>query len=88
MRIDRITMYRVCNPIKHPYTTSFGTQKAFNSLVVKMESEGLTGWGEASPGGGPIFSYQTAQTSFMIARDFIIPRLLHREIASPEELSS
>ena len=86
MKIEKISLYRVCNPIKHPYTTAFGTQTAFDSILVRLDSEGLSGWGEAAPGGGPFFSYQTAPVSFMIARDFIIPRLLHREIASPEEL--
>jgi O-succinylbenzoate synthase len=86
MKIEKITMYRVCNPIKRPYTTAFGTQKAFNSILVRLESEGLSGWGESAPGGGPFFSYQTDQTSFLIAREFIIPQLLNREIASPEEL--
>ena len=42
MKIDKITMYRVCNPIKRPYTTAFGTQKAFNSILVRLESEGLS----------------------------------------------
>ena len=88
MKIEKITMYRVCNPIKRPYTTAFGTQTAFNSILVKLESEGLTGWGESAPGGGPLFSSQTDRTCFLIARDFIIPKLLHRDLGSPEELQA
>ena len=88
MKIEKISIYRVCNPIKHPYTTAFGTQNAFNSILVRLESEGLSGWGEAAPGGGPFFSYQTDKTCFLISRDFIAPQLLNREISSPEELQS
>lgn len=44
MQIDKITIYRVCNPIKHPYVTAFGSQSAFNSVVVKLESDGICGW--------------------------------------------
>ena len=51
MRIDKIEMYRVCNPIKRPYITAFGAQNAFNSIVVKLESDGIAGWGESCPGG-------------------------------------
>ena len=83
MKIEKITMYRVCNPIKRPYVTAFGTQNAFNSILVKLESGGLAGWGESAPGGGPLFSYQTDRTCFLISRDFIVPRLLHRDIGSP-----
>ena len=88
MKIEKITMYRVCNPIKRPYVTAFGTQNAFNSILVKLESEGFAGWGESAPGGGPFFSYQTDRTCFLIGRDFIIPRLLHRDFSSPEELQA
>ncbi|MBO4304036.1 MAG: o-succinylbenzoate synthase [Lentisphaeria bacterium] len=86
MRIDRITMYRVCNPIKHPYTTSFGTQKAFNSLVVKMESEGFTGWGESAPWGCPAFSPYWDKGCFLLGKEFIVPKILHKEIGTPGEL--
>ena len=88
MKIEHIDMYRVCNPIKHPYTTAFGTQNAFNSVVVGLRSGELTGWGEASPGGGPFFSADTDKTCFSIARDFIVPRLLGRELETPEELQA
>ena len=87
MRIDRVEMYRVCNPIKHPYTTAFGTQNAFNSVLVKLESEGIAGWGESSPWGGPFFSCYNDKGSFSIARDFIIPKILHREFDHPDELT-
>ena len=86
MKIERITLRRICNPIKHPYITAFGSQSAFNSILVSLESEGLTGWGEAAPGGGPLFSPYTDATSYLIARDFIVPRVLGRDLESPAAL--
>lgn len=86
MKIERITIRRICNPIKRPYITAFGSQSAFNSILVSLESEGRTGWGEAAPGGGPLFSPYTDHTSYIIARDFIAPCLLGRELKSGEEL--
>jgi len=88
MKIERISIRRICNPIKRPYITAFGSQSAFNSILVSLESGGLTGWGESAPGGGPFFSPYTDNTSFVIARDFIAPRILGREIASGEVLQS
>lgn len=87
MRIDSIEMYRVCNPIKHPYTTSFGSQNAFNSVVVKMQSEGITGWGESAPWGGPFFSSYYDKGCFNLGKDFIIPKILHQEFEHPDELT-
>ena len=86
MKIERITIRRICNPIKRPYITAFGSQSAFNSILVSLESEGRTGWGEAAPGGGPLFSPYTDHTSYIIARDFIAPCLLGRDLKSGEEL--
>lgn len=86
MKIERITIRRICNPIKRPYITAFGSQSAFNSILVSLESEGRTGWGEAAPGGGPFFSPYTDHASYIIARDFIAPCLLGRELKSGEEL--
>ncbi|NLF94767.1 MAG: o-succinylbenzoate synthase [Oligosphaeraceae bacterium] len=86
MKIERISIRRICNPINRPYVTAFGSQSAFNSILVSLESGGLTGWGEAAPGGGPFFSPYTDETSFCIARDFIAPRILGREISSGAEL--
>lgn len=86
MRIEKIVMYRICNPIKRPYVTAFGSQAAFNSIVVGLSCGGVTGWGESAPGGSPSFSPYTDRTSFLIARDFVIPRLLGRELGSGAEL--
>ena len=72
MRIDKIEMYRVCNPIKRPYITAFGSQNAFNSIVVKLESDGIAGWGESCPGGGPFFSCYNDKSCFSIAKDFVM----------------
>lgn len=87
MRIDRIEMYRVCNPIKNPYTTSFGSQNAFNSVVVKIESEGIIGWGESAPWGGPFFSSYYDKGCFGLGKDFIIPKILHQNFDHPDELT-
>ena len=87
MRIDSIEMYRVCNPIKHPYTTSFGSQNAFNSVVVKMRSGDITGWGESAPWGGPFFSSCYDKGCFNLGKDFIIPKILHQEFDHPDELT-
>ena len=86
MKIEKISMYRVCNPIKNPYTTAFGTQKAFNSILVKLESEGLAGWGESCPGGSPAFSPYWDKASFLLGKDFIVPKILHKDIETPGEL--
>lgn len=49
MKIERISLSRICNPIKSPCRTAFGSQAAFNSILVKLESAGFSDWGESAP---------------------------------------
>ena len=88
MKIERVTLRRICNPIKRPYITAFGTQTAFNSVLVSLHSGDLVGWGESAPGGAPMFSPYTDLTSYVIARDHIMPMILGREFDSAEALSA
>ena len=88
MYIKHVSIRRICNPIKRPYRTAFGSQKAFNSILVSLNSGDYTGWGEASPGGGPFFSSEYDLTEYCVSRDFIVPQLLGKDIPSGEDLQN
>ena len=49
MRIDRIDLYRVAMPLLSPWRTAYGEDAVIESVLVKMSSAGVIGWGEASP---------------------------------------
>ena len=53
MQIEKIEILRIEKPIRSPYTTAFGAAVAFNSIMVKLTSGKLSGWGEAAPWGFP-----------------------------------
>ncbi len=36
-------------PFKEPYTTAAGQVKARDLIVLRVEEEGVVGWGEAAP---------------------------------------
>ncbi len=88
MKINHISLRRICNPIKRPYVTAFGSQSAFNSILVSLSSDGHTGWGETAPGGGPFFSSEYDLTAWCVSRDFVVPQLLGKDINSGEELQN
>ena len=59
INIDAIHMREINMPLAHPFETSFGLTIARRILLVELESEGLTAWGECVAGEHPYFSDET-----------------------------
>lgn len=50
MRITKISLYKLCIPLKEPFITSLGQDDDARNVVVKIETDqGITGFGECSP---------------------------------------
>jgi O-succinylbenzoate synthase len=86
MRIDRIDLYRVAMPLISPWRTAYGDDAVVESVLVKMYSGDLVGWGEASPLATPTYSPEWAAGVFTVARNWLAPRLVGRHIAGGEQL--
>ncbi|NLF30282.1 MAG: o-succinylbenzoate synthase [Planctomycetes bacterium] len=87
MRIDRIDVYRVAMPLVTPFRTAFADDTAIESVLVRMEGDGLFGWGEGAPN-LPTYSPESAAGAFVTIRQYLAPRLVGRDIASGEELQA
>ena len=46
MKLDSITLYHISMPLVAPFETSFGRTTDRECILVSVQSEGLTGWGE------------------------------------------
>lgn len=88
MKIDTITIYRVALPLLYPWRTAYGESYVSETLLVKIESEGLVGWGEAAPLDSPIFGAEWTSGAYSLVRDWFAPRLLNQEIQSGEMLQA
>ncbi|HEY0161504.1 MAG TPA: o-succinylbenzoate synthase [Edaphobacter sp.] len=76
MKIDAIHMREINMPLAHPFETSFGTTTARRILLVELECEGLTAWGECVAGEHPYFSDEMIDTAWIITETELAPRLL------------
>jgi O-succinylbenzoate synthase len=76
MKIESITLYHVSMPLVGPFETSFGVTNDRECVLVSIQSEGLTGWGECAVDRDPGYSYETTGTAWHILKDFIVPSLL------------
>jgi O-succinylbenzoate synthase len=76
IRIDAIHLREINMPLKHPFETSFGRITARRIMLVEIESDGLTAWGECVAGEHPYFSSEMIDTAWIIMETELAPRLL------------
>ncbi len=88
MRIESVDVYRVRMPLVYPFRTAFGDDAAVESILVKLASGGVVGWGESAPWANPAYSPECAQTAFLVIERFLAPMILGQDIQSGEQLQS
>jgi O-succinylbenzoate synthase len=82
MNIEQVTLYHVRMPLVSPFETSFGRIESRDCLLVQVDADGLTGWGECAADRDPGYSYETAGTAWHILRDFLVPAVLGQPVES------
>src|SRR5882757_9612587 len=80
LNIDAIHMREINIPLAHPFETSFGLTTGRRILLIELESEGLTAWGECVAGEHPYFSDETIDTAWLITENELGPSLLDAEV--------
>ena len=78
--IDAIHMREINMPLAYPFETSFGLTTGRRILLVEIEAEGLTAWGECVAGEHPYFSDEMIDTAWIIAETELAPRLLETDL--------
>jgi len=87
MRIDQITLHRICLQLKSPFATSYGAYTDRETILVELRDEsGTTGWGECVAFATPWYTEETVETAWHLMERYLIPTLLRREIAHPNEV--
>jgi o-succinylbenzoate synthase len=80
MKIESITLREIQMPLAHPFVTSFGVTTGRRILLVELEAEGITGWGECVAGEHPYFSAESVDTAWPTMLTELMPRLLGTDI--------
>ncbi len=86
MHIDRIDLFHLALPLAKPLESPAGPCGRLETVLVRMESGGVAGWGEASPGNGPWTGPEWAAAVFLCLRDWLAPRLVATSVDSGGEL--
>jgi len=80
---------RLCKiPLVRPFQTSLGRQVNKEVIIILLKSGSWVGYGECVAGSDPRYSYETVKTAWHVLEDFIIPRILDKEIENPDRFFS
>ena len=80
MKIERIVLRLLRMPLVHFFETSFSRTYERQIVIVEVVSEGLSGWGEITAGEHPFYNEEWTEAAWIIARDYVAPRLIGREL--------
>ena len=86
IRIERVELRALAIPLCGDFATSFGRVRHREMVIVRLDGEGLTGFGEAPVAARPHYSAETTQTALHVLRDWMGPAVLGKEFTSPQEL--
>ncbi|HAV75769.1 MAG TPA: o-succinylbenzoate synthase [Anaerolineae bacterium] len=81
MKIESVTFHHLSMPLIAPFETSFGRETDRQCIIITIQSEGLTGYGECVASHDPGYSYETTGTAWHILKDFIAPLILEQDVS-------
>jgi len=88
VHIDRVEIRHLKVPLKASFETSFGRMYEKDCLLVAVSGEGQTGYGESVAFAQPWYSEETTGTIHHVLSEFLIPRLLGKDLQHPDEVST
>ncbi|MCS7306150.1 MAG: o-succinylbenzoate synthase [Thermoguttaceae bacterium] len=86
MRIEGIEIFYLGVPLARPMVTPLGTWQQLQTVLVALESGGLRGWGEASPGNAPLLGPEWAGGVYRCLCEWIGPAVVGQSLDTAEQL--
>jgi O-succinylbenzoate synthase len=85
-QVEQIEVRTVRLRLNEPFETSFGRIDSRLIVLVSLEGNGLTGWGEIVAAEEPRYSYETVGTARHVIRDYLAPVILARPLTDLDEM--
>jgi O-succinylbenzoate synthase len=86
-QIERIVLRRIRMPLVHFFETSFGRTYEREIVVVEVVADGVSGWGEITCGENPFYNEEWTDSAWLIARDYVAPRVLKHTFDSASQVA-
>jgi O-succinylbenzoate synthase len=88
MKIDAVELRVLKMRLRQPFRTSFGVQQDRYPLLVRLEINGHSHWGECVAGEGPWYSYETVETAWQILKGYLVPAVMGRDLPDVDALET
>jgi o-succinylbenzoate synthase len=88
MKIDSVELRVLKMRLLQPFRTSFGVQQDRYPLLVRLEIDGRSHWGECVAGEGPWYSYETVETAWQMLKGYLLPAVMGRDLTDVAALES
>ena len=85
MRFDRLEGYLVRLPLKQTARVADAPVDYCETVVVRLESEGCSGWSEVAPGASPTLTEEWSGATYLTLRNQIVPRVAEMKSAAKAE---
>ena len=88
MIIEKIELREIRMRLKAPFETSFGITQDRRILLVEAVVDGVSGWGEVTTVESPSYNSETTETAWHVISDFIVPRIIGRDLNKAADAAS
>jgi O-succinylbenzoate synthase len=82
MKLERITLRQIQMPLVHFFETSFSRTYKRDIILVEVQGEGISGWGEVTAGENPFYNEEWTDSAWLVLRDYAGPRVIGRDLES------
>src|SRR3989442_10073656 len=76
MKIEAVELRVLKMRLLKPFRTSFGVQQDRYPLLVRLDIDGRSQWGECVAGEGPWYSYETVETAWQVLKGYLLPAVI------------
>jgi o-succinylbenzoate synthase len=83
MKVEAITVREIQMPLVHFFETSFGRTTGRRIVLVTVQGEGLTAWGECVAGEHPHYCEECVETAWYAITKELAPLLLNKDLKKP-----
>lgn len=86
MKIRSAELFEIRLRLRTPFRTSGGERRERRILLVRLEGDGVSGWGECVAGEDPTYTYETTDTAWHLLTRYLLPPLPGLEVERPTDV--
>ena len=88
MKIEKIELRKIELPYVSPFETSGWREIGRMPVIVRVEADGIVGWGESPVGTHPFYSEESTNSVLLMQREYLAEMLMAAELEQPQDVTT